>query len=121
MASIPELSRKARQRLNEMAKTHRVGPSTLARAIIGGVLERWKQNQQMSMTLEDAAGALFQPIPDELKEEMRSLFDEGKTGSFYILNESELERMGKLIVRYLVEATGVKIKPDDEAYKLVRE
>jgi predicted transcriptional regulator len=113
------LDSESRQQLNEIAKAYRVGPSTLARAIIGGVLERWKQNRQMSMTLEDAAEALFQPIPDELKEEMRSLFDEGKAGNFYILNEPDLQRVSKLFIRYLVEATGVKLEPDDEAYKLV--
>lgn len=115
------LDSESRQRLNQMAKAYRVGPSTLARAILGGVLERWKQNQQMSMTLEGAAEALFQSIPDELKEEMQSLFEEGKTGSFYILNELELERISRLVIRYLVEAAGVKIKPDDEAYKFVSE
>jgi len=111
------LDSESRQRLNEMAKAYRVGPSTLARAIIGGVLERWKQNQQISMTLEDAAEALFQPIPDELKEEFISLYEEGKAGSFYILNESKLEKMSKLVIRYLVEAAGIKVEPD-AAYKL---
>jgi predicted transcriptional regulator len=111
----------SRQRLNEMAKAYRVGPSTLARAIISGILERWKENQQISMTLEDAAEALFQPIPEKLKEEMRGLLDEGKAGNLYILNGSEMERISKLVVRYLVEAVGIKIKPDDEAYKLVSE
>jgi predicted transcriptional regulator len=111
----------SRQRLNEMAKAYRVGPSTLARAIISGILERWKENQQISMTLEDAAEALFQPIPEELKEEMLGLLDEGKAGNLYILNGSEMERISKLFVRYLVEAVGIKIKPDDEAYRLVSE
>ncbi len=111
----------SRQRLNEMAKAYRVGPSTLARAIIGGVLERWKENQQISMTLEDAAEVLFQPIPEEFKEEVRGLFDGGKAGNFYILNEAELEIMSKRVVRYLVEATGVKIKPDNKVYKIVSE
>jgi predicted transcriptional regulator len=111
----------SRQRLNEMAKAYRVGPSTLARAIISGILERWKENQQISMTLEDAAEVLFQPIPEKLKEEMRGLLDEGKAGNLYILNGSEMERISKLFVRYLIEATGVKIKPDDKAYKIVSE
>ena len=115
------LDTESRQRLSEMAKAYRLGSSTLARAIIAGVLQRWKQNQQISMTLEDAAEVLFQPVPDELKEEVRSLFDEGKAGNLYILNESDLRRVGKLLVRHLVKATGVKLKPDDEAYKLVSE
>jgi predicted transcriptional regulator len=113
------LDSESRQRLNEMARAYRVGPSTLARAIIGGVLERWKENQQISMTLEDAAEALFQPIPEKLREEMRGLLDEGKAGNLYILNGSEMERISKLVVRYLVEAMGVKIKPEDKVYKIV--
>lgn len=113
------LDSESRQRLDEIAKVYKLGPSTLARAIISSVLERWKQNQQISMTLEDAAEALFRPIPDELKEEMIKLFSEGKAGSLYILNESELERVSKLFIRNMFEAAGVKIRPDDEVSKLV--
>ncbi len=115
------LDSESRQRLNEIAKVYKLGPSTLARAIIGAVLERWKQNQQISLTLEDAAEALFQPVPDKVKEEMISLYEESKAGSLYIFNAPALERVGKLFIRSLVEATGAKLKPDDEAYKIVSE
>lgn len=118
------LDSESRQKLEDMAKAYGVGPSTLARTIISSMLQRWEQSRQMSITLEDAAGALFQPIPDDVKEEMVELFTEAKIGKaeapyLYIFNAPDLERVSRRFFRYLVEATGVKIKPDDEAYEMV--
>lgn len=115
------LDTESRQSLNEMAEAYKLGPSTLARAIIGAVLERWKRNQQISLTLEDAAEVLFETVPEKVREEMLSLYEEGETGNLYIFSAPKLERVGKLLIRSLVEASGIKLKPDDEAYKIVSE
>lgn len=108
------LDSESRQRLDEIARVYKVGPSTLSRMFITSALQQWKRKQQISMTLEDAAEALIQPMPDEFKQEALALFEECKTGSFYILPESKLERLSRLFIRSVFEAAGYKIRPDDE-------
>lgn len=108
------LDSESRQRLEEVARAHKVGPSTLARIFIVSALDKWKRKRQISLSLEDAAETLLSPIPDEFKQEMKRLFDESKAGSFYLLPESQLERLGKAFVRSFSEAAGYKIIPDDE-------
>lgn len=114
------LDSESRKRLEEIAKAHKVGPSTLSRMFLVSALEQWKRKHQISMTLEDAAETLSQPIPDEFKQEVVRLFTESKTGSFYIFPESQLERLSRLFIRYFFEAAGYKIIPDDELQKDAR-
>jgi hypothetical protein len=111
------LNSEARQRLAEMAGIYKVGPSTLARAIITAALERWKNNQQISMSLEDAAEILAKSLPNELKSDITNMFEEGKTGNFYFLSESKLKKMGEEFTRHLIESSGIKVKPEDKAFK----
>lgn len=108
------LDSESRQRLEEIAKTHKVGTSTLARMFIINALQHWTKNRQISLTLEDAAEVLVRPVPEEFKQEIIKLFDESRAGSFYLLPESQLERLSKAFIRSFFEAAGYKIVPGNE-------
>lgn len=66
------LDSESRRLLEQVARVHKVGPSTLARMFIANALERWKRKQQISLTLEDATQALVGPLAKEVQSESRS-------------------------------------------------
>jgi hypothetical protein len=108
------LDSESRERLEEVARIHKVGPSTLARVFIINALENWRRRQQISLTMEDTVNVLVRPMSDEFKQEAERLFKESKAGSLYILPESELERLSSIFIRNFFEAAGVRIMADDE-------
>lgn len=109
------LDSESRKILDQVARAHRVGPSTLARIFIIKALEQWKQKQQISLTLEDATQILAKPVPEELRQEMQKVFTESKAGNILLLHEAEVERLGKLLVRTWFEAAGYRITSDSES------
>ncbi|MDP2918722.1 MAG: CopG family antitoxin [Dehalococcoidia bacterium] len=111
------LDSESRQTLEEVARAHKVGPSTLARIFIINALKQWKQRQQISLTFEDDAEALMRPLPTEFKQEIEKLISESKAGSIYLLPESQLERLSKDFIRCFFEAAGYKITPNNALQK----
>ncbi|MBI4286148.1 MAG: hypothetical protein HY670_09700 [Chloroflexi bacterium] len=111
------LNSELRQVLEQVAKAHKVGPSTMARMFIVKALEQWQKRQQISLTLEDTASVLFELMPDEVMRQAEKMFAEAKAGNLYLLWESKLEELTKLFMRSLLEGAGYKIVPVSELPK----
>ncbi len=69
------LDNESRLKLEELAASYNVGPSTFARQIIDAAISRLDQKQQKSLSIEDALRLIETLMPKDLEEKVK-LFEE---------------------------------------------